>query len=73
MQRKSIAEKIHCFSIQTIAKNYLSSGLFKFFQFAVIAIDIWADDENENEEDKDNNDEDVGNNLYDNDDVSFPF
>ena len=39
----------------------------------MIAIDIWADDENENEEDKDNNDEDVGNNLYDNDDVSFPF
>ena len=55
-KRKSIAEKIHFFSNEAIAKNYLSSGLFKFFQFAVIAIDIWADDEDE----EDNDDEDVG-------------
>ena len=59
-------EKIHFFFILTIVKNYLSSGLFKFFQFAVIAIDIWADDEDEEDEDYD--DEDVGNDVCDNDD-----
>ena len=33
-------EEIHFFFIQAIVIKYLSSGLFKFFQFAVIAIDI---------------------------------
>ena len=62
-KRKFTVEKIH-----TIVKNYLSSGLFKFFQFAVIAIDIWRDDENEDDEKEDEDDEDVSNDLCDNDD-----
>ena len=61
-------EKIRFFFILTIVKNYLSSGLFKFFQFAVIAIDIWADDENEDDEDEDNEDEDNGDDGDDGDD-----
>ena len=47
----------------TIVIKYLSSGLFKFFQFAVIAIDIWADDEDE-EDDEDDDDEDVDYEMF---------